>query len=182
MHFDVQARGEEILTEHSEAGTGFLPEVATEWEKSTATVETSGVRYIIIRSGVVLSSHGGAFPKIALLYKLHAGTMLGSGKQWMPWIHYEDEIRTIYFLITNPASNGIYNLVAPVPAQMKDVCKALGPTILKLPSPLLRLFLGKMAQETILISQRIVPERLLEDGFKFKFKNIEEAVEDICKK
>ncbi|HUI30668.1 MAG TPA: TIGR01777 family oxidoreductase [Candidatus Acidoferrales bacterium] len=172
-------RGEEILTENSEGGSGFLPEVAREWEKSTAAVETSGVRCVIIRSGVVLSSGGGAFPKLASSYKYHTGTMLGSGRQWMPWIHYEDEINAIYFLIKNSASSGIYNLVAPVPARMTEVCKQIGPTLFRIPKSLVKLFLGKLAEETILVSQRVVPERLSKDGFQFKFKTVEEAVADI---
>ncbi len=172
-------RGNEILTEDSNCGKGFLPEVAVEWEKSTAAVETSGVRCVIIRSGVVLSSNGGAFPKLALPYKFYFGTILGSGKQWMPWIHCEDEINAIYFLITNGTSNGIYNLVAPVPARMNDVCKAIGPTLFKIRPGLVRLFLGEMAEETILVSQRVVPERLLKEGFQFRFRNIEEAIKNI---
>jgi uncharacterized protein (TIGR01777 family) len=169
-------RGDEILTESSDAGDGFLSRVAIEWEKSTAAVETSGVRCIIIRNGLVLSSKGGAFPKIALPYKLHLGTMLGTGKQWIPWIHYNDEISAIYFLITRAECNGIYNLVAPEPAQMKTICDLLGTTILKVPPLLLKNFLGKMAEETILASQRVIPERLLKENFKFEYTRIEEAI------
>ncbi|MFZ1082569.1 MAG: TIGR01777 family oxidoreductase [Candidatus Kryptoniota bacterium] len=175
-------RGDNILTENSDCGKGFLPEVAVEWEKSTAAVETSGVRCATIRSGVVLSSYGGAFPKLALPYKLHLGTTLGSGKQWIPWIHYEDEINAIYYLIRNPTSSGIYNLVAPVPAKMNDVCKEIGPTLFKIPSGLVKLFLGKMADETILVSQRVVPERLLKEGFQFKFRDIKEAIKNVYEK
>lgn len=173
-------RGDEILTENSQCGKGFLPEVAAEWEKSAASVEASDVRCVIIRSGIVLSSKGGAFPKLALPFRLHIGTIFGSGNQWMPWIHYEDEINAIYFLITNPTSSGIYNLVAPIPARMSEVCNQLGPTLLKVSGDLMKLFLGKMGEETILVSQRVVPERLLKDGFRFTFRNIQEAVGDIC--
>lgn len=171
-------RGDEILSEESECGDGFLPEIAVEWEKSTAAVEASGVRCVLIRSGVVLSKDGGAFPKLALPYKFHLGMMLGSGQQWLPWIHYQDEINAIYFLITNEASNGIYNLVAPVPAKMEEICKQLGPTLLKFPGSVVKFLLGKMGEETILTSQRVMPERLLEAGFQFQFANIEEAIKD----
>jgi len=174
-------RGEETLTEHSDHGTGFLPEVALEWEKAIAAVETSGVRCAIIRSGVVLSSDGGAFPKLALPYKFHVGTTL-SGKQWTPWIHYEDEINAIYFLIKNESSNGIYNLTAPIPARMEDICKQIGQTLVKIPQGIVKFLLGKMGEETILTSQRVIPERLLKDDFQFEFKNIEDAVEDILRK
>ena len=175
-------RGDEILSEKSERGKGFLPEVAVEWEKSTATVETSGVRLVIVRSGVVLSRDGGAFQKLALPYRFRAGTMLGSGKQWLPWIHYDDEINAIYFLITNTAWSGIYNLAAPVPARMEEVCKQLGRTLFKIPGGIVELLPGKMGEETILTSQRVVPERLLKDGFQFRFPNIEDAVANITGK
>ncbi len=172
-------RAAEILTESSHRGKGFLPEVAAQWEKSTASVEASGVRCVIIRSGVVLSRNGGAFPRLAFPFRLHVGTMFGSGNQWLPWIHYEDEINAIYFLLTNPISSGIYNLVAPDPARMSEVCRQIGPTLFKIPQGLVKLSLGKMGEETILVSQRVLPERLLKEGFQFKFKNIEEAVADI---
>jgi uncharacterized protein len=176
------ACGDELLSEKSERGKGFLPEVAVEWEKSTAAVEASGVRLVIVRSGVVLSKNGGAFPKLSLPYKFHLGTMLGSGKQWLPWIHYDDEVNAIYFLINNAASSGIYNLVAPVPARMEEVCKQLGRTLFKIPDGIVKLLFGKMGEETILTSQRVTPERLLRDGFQFKFKNIEDTVSGIWQK
>jgi hypothetical protein len=175
-------RVEEILAENSEHGKGFLPEITVEWEKSTAAVEASGVRYVIIRSGVVLSQTGGALPKLAMPYKLHIGTMLGSGNQWLPWIHYDDEINAIYFLITNAASNGIYNLVAPVPARMAEICKQLGPTLIRVPNSIIKLLLGRMGEETILTSERVIPEQLLREGFQFRFANVEEAIADICRK
>jgi len=174
------SRGEETITEKSECGKGFLAEVAVEWENSIAAVEASGVRSVIIRSGVVFSSGGGAFPKLALPYKLHIGSMLGSGNQWLPWIHYEDEINAIYFLIMNAAPNGIYNLVAPVPARMKEICEELGPTFFKVPGGIVRFLLGEMGEETILMSQRVMPDRLLKQGFQFEFKTINEAIADIC--
>jgi len=175
-------RGEEVIAENSECGKGFLPEVTARWEYSTAIVESSGVRYVTIRSGLVLSKTGGAFPKLASPYNLHIGTMLGSGKQWVPWIHLEDEIRAIYFLIMSGGSNGIYNLVAPSPARMSEVCEQLGTTIFKMPDGLMKLIMGQMAEETILTSQRVVPERILNEGFQFKFTNVKGAIADICGK
>ncbi len=144
-------RGDEILNENSNRGKGFLPDVALQWERSTAAVEASEVRCVIIRSGVVLSSDGGAFPKLALPYRFHLGTILGSGKQFFPWIHYEDEINAIHFVLTNLVANGIYNLVAPIPTRMSEICKQIGPTHFKIPGGLVKLFLGKMAEETILV-------------------------------
>lgn len=172
-------RGDETLTEDSERGSGFLSEVAMKWENSTVTTETSGVRCVVVRSGVVLSANGGALPKLALPYRLHVGMVLGSGEQWLPWIHYVDEISAIYFLMTNAESKGAYNLVAPFPSRMSEVCQHLGPTLLKLPSSFVKFSLGKMGEETILVSQRVIPRRLLKHGFQFKFENVEKAVADI---
>ncbi len=172
-------RGEEPLTESSGAGRGFLADVAVEWEKSTATVETSGVRYIITRSGVVLSAAGGALPKLAAPYKFKLGSIPGTGEQWLPWIHYQDEIGAFCFLLENIQSTGVYNLAAPVAARMAEVCREIGPTVLKVPNSLVRLVSGKMGEETILCSQRVVPEKLLKEGFEFKFRTIEEALANI---
>jgi uncharacterized protein (TIGR01777 family) len=174
-------RGEEILDETSAAGTGFLPDVVQRWENSTKAVESMGVRRIIIRTGVVFSSEGGALPKLAMPYRFLVGIVLGSGKQWLPWIHYSDEIEAINFLITNHFSSGVYNLVSPNSARMEDVCKTLSdalrrPTIMKVPASLLKLTMGKMAEETILPSQRIVPSRLASAGFVFRNADLKSSI------
>ncbi len=177
-------RGEEILDEASPQGRGFLADVVSKWEDSTKGVESMGVRRVIIRTGVVFSSGGGALPKLAMPYKFLFGAVLGSGKQWLPWIHYLDEIEAIYFLLTNPASTGIYNLVSPYSARMKDVCGAIGaalgrPTLLKVPSIFLKLVMGKMAEETVLPSQRIVPSRLASSGFTFGHEDLKRSIRQL---
>ncbi len=177
-------RGEEMLNESSHGGDGFLVDVARQWEDSTGKVEKFGVRRAIIRTGVVFASDGGALPKIALPYRFFAGTVLGSGKQWLPWIHYSDELDAIHFLLTSDSASGVYNLVSPDPARMIDVCRAIGtvlgrPTIMKVPGFVLKLILGKMGEETILPSQRIAPERLVSAGFRFKHPRLAESIGNI---
>ncbi len=173
------SRADEILTEASNPGEGFLPDVCTKWEQSTSGVEELGVRRILIRTGVVLSRKGGALPKIALPYRLHLGTILGSGKQWLPWIHYEDQIDAIHFLIKSEKSTGIYNLVAPGPERIEELCKLLGPTLIRLPHSFVEVLLGQMGRETVLASQRVVPERLLGESFAFEFTEIDEALRSL---
>lgn len=177
-------RDDERLDENSLAGQGFLAEVARRWEDSTKKVEEFGVRRALVRTGVVLSSKGGALPKIALPYRFFAGTVLGSGRQWLPWIHYSDELEAIHFLLTTDSASGVFNLVSPSPAKMKDVCLAIGkalhrPTIMKVPDFALKLLLGQMGKETILPSQLVVPERLVSHGFAFKHPELPEAVAEI---
>ncbi|HEY9165983.1 MAG TPA: TIGR01777 family oxidoreductase [Candidatus Kryptonia bacterium] len=166
------SRGDSILTETSDKGSGFLPKVVTEWEGSVAEVESLGVRTVIMRSGVVISPDGGAFPKLSLPYRLGVGTLLGSGIQWLPWIYFEDEIRAVIFLLLTKKCSGTYNLVAPNPERMSEICRRLGPTRLSIPPAILRFVLGDMGNETILTSQRVLPERLTAEGFVFQFPRI----------
>ncbi|MCL4540133.1 MAG: TIGR01777 family oxidoreductase, partial [Bacteroidetes bacterium] len=178
------SRGEEILDETSAAGKGFLAEVVRKWEDSTKEVESPGVRRVIIRSGVVFASNSGALPKLAMPYRLFLGTVMGSGKQWVPWIHYSDELEAIRFLLINKSASGLYNLVSPNPARMSDVCSAIGkvfgrPTVIHIPGSLLKSVLGKMAEETILTSQRVSPSRLVEAGFEFRYASIKTSIRQI---
>ena len=175
------SRGDDILDETSPAGDGFLADVVGRWEESTKEVEAFGVRRVVIRTGVVFASNGGALPKLAMPYRLLFGTVLGSGKQWVPWIHYLDELEAIHFLLTQKFSTGVYNLVAPNPSRMEDVCAAIGealhrPTVMRVPGSLLKLAMGKMAEETILPSQRVVPSKLAQAGFAFKHAGVKTAI------
>ncbi len=175
------SRGDDNLDETSPAGDGFLADVVGRWEDSTKDVEALGVRRIVIRTGVVFASNGGALPKLAMPYKLMFGTILGSGKQWVPWIDYIDELEAIYFLMTQRFSSGVYNLVSPNPSKMEEVCAAVGealhrPTVMRVPGSLLKLAMGKMAEETILPSQRVVPSKLAKAGFAFKHAGVRTAI------
>lgn len=181
------SRGNEILDETSGLGKGFLAEVAKDWEGSTRKIEAFGVRRVIIRTGIVLGATGGALVRLLLPYRFFVGGPMGSGKQWMSWIHIADEIGGILFLMGRRDLNGAFNLTTPHPLQNKVFSRELGkrlkrPSWLPVPGFLLKLFLGKMAEETILTGQRVLPARLEKFGFKFAFPELTGALTDILGK
>lgn len=176
-------RADEVITEKAAFGDSFLGRTAEAWEASTAPVEEHGVRRAIIRSGVVLSSDGGAFPLLTLPFRLFIGGPLGSGKQWLPWIHIEDEVRAIRFLIEEEAAAGPFNLSAPHPATNARFSRILGrvihrPAFVRVPAFAVRLVLGEMST-VVLDGQRAIPRRLLDLGFQFRFAEAEEALHDL---
>lgn len=171
------------LIESSPAGSDFASRVTVEWEKSTAAVEALGVRRAIFRTGVVISTQGGAFPKLLLPFRLFVGGPIGSGKQWFPWIHLADEVAGIRFLIDHPETSGIYNLSAPNPVQNKTLSRAIGkalhrPALLPVSPQALQLLFGEMST-ILLASQRVLPQRLVQAGMKFRFPEIEPALKDL---
>lgn len=175
--------GDEIITEDVPAADTFLGQTAVEWEDSTAKVEALGVRRAILRSGVVLSMRGGAFPLMALPFRFFVGGPLGSGRQWLPWIHMRDEVRAIQFLIGNEAASGPFNGTAPGLVTNAEFSRVLGrvihrPALFRVPSFVLRLLLGEMST-VVLDGQRAVPRRLLNLGFTFAFPTLEEALQDL---
>lgn len=179
-------RGDQVITEEAEPGDDFLGRTAVAWEASTAPVEAQGVRRAIIRSGVVLSMQGGAFPLLALPYRLFVGGPLGSGDQWLPWIHMEDEVRAMRFLIGHEAAKGPFNLSAPHPLTNAEFGRALGrvmgrPALLRVPSFAIQLVLGEMST-VVLHGQRAIPKRLLELGFDFRYPEVEAALRDLLRK
>lgn len=174
---------DEILNEYSESGRSFLSEVCRQWEISTEKAESFSVRRIIIRSGIVLGQNGGVFPRLHSQFKMFLGGYFGNGKRWLSWIHINDEIKAIRYLLEDESS-GIFNLTAPEPIIIKDFCHILGnltkrPSWLSIPSSLVRLFFGEMGEEILLSSQRVVPKRLLEKGFDFLFPDVESAIKEI---
>ncbi len=178
-------RGDEIITEQAEAGDDFLARVCQEWEDSTEAVEKAGVRRAIIRTGLVLSDKGGVLPIQMLPFRLFLGGPIGSGKQVYPWIHLDDEIAAIRYLIDDRNAEGAFNLSAPNPATNAEFGRVLGkvmgrPAAFPTPGLPLRLALGEMAS-LVLEGQRAVPQRLLEVGFEFKFTDLEAALTDLLK-
>ncbi len=178
------SRQDESLYETSPAGTGFLPTVCQAIERPVKNVENLGVRCVIIRSGVVLGSQAGALPRLARPFRFYLGGHLGSGKQWFSWIGLEDEVAAIRFLMDNENLHGVFNLTSPQPVTMKEFCKTLGkvlnrPSWLAVPGFILRLALGEMADQMLLSSQKVMPRRLLEAGFRFKNPEVEEALSAI---
>jgi uncharacterized protein (TIGR01777 family) len=177
-------RGSEILDESSCPGEGFLADVAGKWEESTRSVEENGVRRVIIRTGVVLGSKGGVFSRLLFPYRFFAGGPVGNGKQWMSWIHIEDEIEGILFLMERPDLRGSFNLTAPQPVPNKLFSQEMGrllrrPAWLPVPGFVLKLIFGEMGEETILTSQRVFPARLRKAGYKFVFPDLAGTLSDI---
>lgn len=180
-------RGKEVLDESSDLGEGFLAEVAKDWEESTRKIEALGVRRVVVRTGLVLGSTGGSLPRLLLPYRFFVGGPLGSGKQWMSWIHLADEIGSILFLLEHKDLSGVFNLTAPQPLQNKLFSRELGkrlkrPVWLPIPGLILTLALGKMAEETILTSHRVFPARLEGAGYKFIYPELPGALTDILDK
>jgi uncharacterized protein (TIGR01777 family) len=176
--------GDEIVEESSLPGSGFLSDVAEKWEGSTKGVQSAGVRHVIIRTGVVLGADGGFLSRVILPFRLFVGGRLGSGHQWIPWIHIEDEVGAIVFLMEEEKLRGAFNLTAPNPLTSKEFFSLLGkamrrPSWLPVPGFALRLFLGEMAKELILSGQRAMPKRLLESGYEFLYPQAELAVLEI---
>ena len=177
-------RGDEPLTEEAEPGEDWAAKfTAEEWEPSTAPVEEMGVRRVVIRTGVVLSTEDGALPRLLLPFRLFVGGPMGSGKQWVSWVHLEDTARAIRFLIENEKARGAINISAPNPVPngklAKSIGKAMGrPSWFPIPGFALRLAFGEVA-EVVLEGQRAVPERLLDLGFEFQFPAAEAAMKDL---
>jgi uncharacterized protein (TIGR01777 family) len=175
-------RGDEVLTETSRPGQGFLAELCVAWESATAPAKEAGIGVSHLRTGIVLSKSGGALPKMLLPFKLGLGGRLGSGRQWMSWIALEDEVGAIVHLLGDDAPAGPVNLTAPNPVPNAEFTKALGkalgrPTVLPAPKFGLKAMLGaEMAEELLLSSQRALPTRLLDSGYTFKRPDLAEAL------
>jgi uncharacterized protein (TIGR01777 family) len=179
-------RGDELLDEDSLSGTGFLADVARQWEQSVRGVEALGVRIVTIRLGIVLGAHGGVIPRLVQLFRFFVGGHPGSGKQWLAWIHVEDVIGVIRLLVENANCRGAFNVTTPEPILSKNFYGLLGntmhrPAIFPMPAFMLKLMLGEMANELLLPSLRAVPQKLFEAGYKFKFPYLPAAFADILR-
>jgi len=177
---------DEMITENSPPGADFLAKVCFDWEASTVPLVQMGIRRPVLRTGVVLSTEGGAFPKMMLPFKFFAGGPIGSGKQWLPWIHLEDEVRAIQFLLNHESATGPFNLAAPTPVTNKEFGKTLGkvmerPALAPAPAFVMKTVFGEMST-VLLDGQRAIPNRLEEAGFTFKFPTLEAALRDLLKK
>ena len=178
-------RTDEIVTEESSPADDFLASLCVDWEAATAAVEDFGVRRVIIRSGIVLTTKSGALPRMLLPFKLFAGGPFGNGQQWYSWIHMYDEIAAIRFLIEHQNASGIFNLTGPNPMKNNDFAKVLGkvmkrPSFMPIPGFAMRMMFGEVAT-VVLDGQHVVPKRLQEMGFLFKFPELEDALRDLLK-
>ena len=167
-------RGDEILDENSSNGTGFLADVAKQWEGAIQPVEALGVRCVRIRIAVVAGPRGGFMARVLPAFRLFVGGHPGTGRQWLSWIHLDDVAGAIRFLIENRQLNGAVNLTAPNPLPSKDFYNLLGkqmhrPAFFPMPSFFLKLVMGQMACELLLSGQRTLPGKLLKAGYEFKY-------------
>jgi uncharacterized protein len=172
-------RGDQELTETSAPGPGFLAEVTQAWEAEAERATAAGIRVVTIRTGLVMSQHGGAFQRLLSLARLGGAGPMGSGRQWWSWITLDDEVAAIAFLLEHDALSGPVNLTAPEPRRQLDVARAMAsrlhrPALLPAPGFALRLVLGEFAQE-VLASQRVLPQRLLDAGFSFAHPTLDDA-------
>lgn len=176
-------RGDEVLTEESRPGADFLGRLCVDWEAEAKKAEAYGVRVVWLRTGIVLGKGKGALAKMVPPFKMFVGGPLGSGQQWMPWIHIDDEIGLINYLLENENARGAFNLTAPNPVTMKDFSKALGEVLNRVswaavPAFALSMMLGEMA-EMVLQGQRALPEAALKLGYHFKYPTIADALRSL---
>ena len=174
------------VDEDSAVGNGFLSQVVMQWEQAAQKVEDRS-RLVIVRTGIVLSRDGGFLAKILPAIKLFIGGWFGNGHQMLSWIHIDDHVNAIQFLIDNNAAKGIYNLVSPEAITYKHFVKQIGrilrrPVWTSIPSFIVRLVFGKMANEVLLSNQNVLPKRLQSAGYRFKYGRIEVALIDLLVK
>jgi hypothetical protein len=178
-------RGDEELTEASAVGSGFLAELCQAWESAARPAAESGIRIVLLRTGIVISDHGGALGKQLPLFRLGLGGRMGSGKQYRSWITLEDQVGVILRCLEDDRLSGPVNATAPTPATDAELAKALGaalhrPAVLAVPAPALRLALGsEMAAELVLTGQRVLPAALLAHGHHFLHTDLAEAMRSV---
>lgn len=181
------SRGDELLTEASSPGNGFLPEVCLAWEEATQPASDAGIRVVHLRFGVVLSPEGGALAQMLPVFRAGLGGRLGSGRQWISWVALPDVVRAIEFALETASLAGPVNVVAPNPVKNLDFTRSLGralhrPTLLRVPAFALRMAFGEMAEATILASERVLPARLSALGFDFEYPELDAGLRAVLRK
>lgn len=174
-------REDELLDEESTKGEGFLADVCWRWEGAAAAAREAGIRTVHLRFGVILTTRGGALDQMLPPFRAGVGGKLGSGRQWMSWIHLDDAARAVAFALDQESLSGPVNAVAPEPVRNRQLTRRLGkilgrPTLVPVPRLALRLALGEMGEELLLYSARVRPGRLQEAGFEFRHPELESAL------
>lgn len=178
--------GDRLLDETADAGTGFLAEVGQAWENATRPAAEAGIRVAVMRTGVVLSPTGGALAKMLPVFRAGLAGRLGSGRQWMSWISLDDAVGAIHHLLLDDVS-GPVNLVAPAPVTNAEFTRTLArllrrPAFLPVPAVALRIVVGRLADEALLASTRVLPGRLLEQGYAFHHPTLHEALQNVLER
>jgi uncharacterized protein (TIGR01777 family) len=177
-------RGDQLLTEASEPGEGFLTEVCKAWEAATAPAAEAGIRVAVVRTGIVLTPAGGSLAKLLPLFRFGLGGRMGSGREWWSWIALDDEVGAIRFLLESPVS-GPVNLTAPAPVTNAELTRTLGkvlhrPTLVPVPSFGPKLLLGReLAEELLFSSARVTPRVLADAGYDFAHPDLEGALRSL---
>ncbi len=177
-------RGDELLTETSPPGKGFLADVCTEWEQATEHARAKGVRVVNTRFGIILDKEGGALAKMLTPFRMGIGGRIGDGKQWMSWIALDDVIGALKFALNDESMNSPVNFVAPNPVTNAEFTGTLGkvlsrPTLFPIPEFGVRLAFGEMADALLLSSQRVEPAILKQSGFKFRYPDLHGALQAV---
>lgn len=180
-------RGDEGLTEASAPGTGFLAEVAEKWEEATTASVQADIRTAHIRTGIVLSTNGGALAAMLTPFKLGLGGRVGSGQQWMSWIDVQDMVGAIHHILKNDLIQGAVNLVAPKPVRNEEFAKTLAnvlsrPAILPMPAFAVKAVFGEMGEALLLGSQRVEPGKLISSGYPFRYRELRRSLEGMLKR
>ena len=175
--------GDEELVEDSPPGNDFLARISVEWEGEALKAREKGARVVITRFGIVMGEKGGALSQMIPLFKKYIGGPIGSGKQWFSWVHIKDLAEAFVFLTNHPDISGPVNVCSPNPVRNRDLAKALGralhkPSFMPAPGFMVKLVLGEFGS-VILEGQRVIPRRLLENGFVFQYPDIERALQSI---
>lgn len=175
------SRGDESLDETSAPGKGFLVDVCRQWEEAAAAARDAGIRTVQLRSGLVLSRKGGMLARVLAPFKLGAGGVVGTGRQWMSWIALADATAAIQYAIGTAELSGPVNLTAPQPVSNAEFTRTLGrvlgrPTLVPLPAFAVRLLFGEMGEELLLNGQKVLPRKLLASGFRFTHPDLESAL------
>ena len=176
-------RHDSRLTEESSSGDDFLAQVCRQWEDELNRLKRRGTSVVVLRFGVVLAKDGGMFPKLKRLFQCFMGGTFGPGYQYFSWIHIDDLVNMIYYVMQHPTLHYVYNAVSPYPLTYEDLAKSMGkvlhrPSLLRFPKPVLHLFLGERSN-LLLHGQRVIPKHFIESSFHYKYPQIDIALEEL---
>ncbi len=177
------SRGDDVLTEDEPAGSDFLADVSIDWENEALQASAKGARVVLMRFGVILGPGGGAMAKLVPAFKMFVGGPLGDGNQWFPWLHLDDLMAAILYVLENSEISGPLNFCAPNPVRNRELAQALGailsrPSIMPAPAFMIRLAMGEFG-DVFLGSQRTVPDKLTNHGFSFRYPEIRDAIQAV---
>lgn len=178
-------RNNEVLTENSTSGNDFIAEVCNAWELESQQLNKANIRNVQIRTGLVLSKEDGALKQMLPAFKFFVGGPLGNGKQWTSWLHIDDIVGMYLHALDNDKISGPLNAVSSNPIRMKEFAKTLGkvikrPSLFPVPKFMLKIIIGEAA-EVVTGSQKVIPDKLIKNGYKFKFTKLEDALKDLLK-